>query len=53
MEVIDDGITVKFSLQERDELATYILHEMDSESMSIEAWDLLRNLGRLLAPDWC
>ena len=44
---------VEFSLAEREILADYILHGMDSLSMDVAVYDILRELGHTLAPEWC
>lgn len=58
MNLGETKIVVEFSLEERDQLCEYFLHEMCPDSsgkttMPDEIYHLLKQLGMMLAPDWC
>lgn len=63
IQLVESKIVVEFTLEEREALAQYLLHDMqqaiyDSDGqviylMEIETYDILKALGRTLAPDWC
>jgi hypothetical protein len=55
MRLVEEKITVEFDMAERDTLANWILRELGNNigvSMSMEVYDILKGLGRLLAPEW-
>lgn len=53
VEAISSKVVVEFTLEERDILATYLNHEMSSEGMTDSVYEVLKELGHVLAPGWC
>lgn len=53
MKLGESKIVVEFSLEERDDLVDWIRHELTDNNIPHKVYDILKELGALLAPGWC